>query len=774
MKPCNHCQTELADDALFCLKCGQSQVTDDDDTLLGQVVADRYLIKRRIGSGSSGTVYEARHITLQQRMAVKFLHHHLCQDDVAVERFRREATTVAHLDNPHLIQVRDFGVSDDGRLYLAMEFLEGKTLADLLAESSPLSIPQTLDLLNQTADALTAAHEAGYVHRDLRPANLFLTRRGAREEFVKVMDFGLSKLILHELEPGQATVGMSFGDPTYLSPEQAAGEAADRRADVYALGVMAFEMLTGAPPFRGDDVFATINMHLRVRPEAPSRRNHALPFAFDAPILKALAKKREDRFESVNALCDALGQAAASTTRPGLGSSSSGKRRRDQTMPSVPTAIRKSAEMATVDVPDDPNTTRLGLGSEPVPPALAKAAAKPQASEAPQAPAIEPAPAPVPAPTQEKPPALADTVAAPATEPAASAPPPVVGGAAATTPAPLPERPEGSGPHPIPPEGRSGVTTPAHPDEEAPDPTMSQMWYAEGEAEAAEAMAEYEEFRQEEVKAGRGKNLPAVTPETITDPVIRHAGASTTSISLPRSGARTLAYAAIGVVVVVVIVVAVLLSRRDRRQGASSTGKDAMAQMDATDPGQRPEPRRIASADGGTATPAPDGGVVTVVDMAVRIDAPGPRRAHVGPRRHGPSRHSGMRPEPERPPPRKAEAAEAVASGRRALARGDTGTARLEFQRALTVRPGYPAALAGLGEVYFEMGRYAAAAAKLRAAVRGLPSSVRTWVLLGNAYFRSGRYASARTAYKTALRLRPGHAEATRNLKLVQQRLGGR
>ena len=161
MKHCSSCHAELADDALFCLKCGQSQVSADEDPLIGQVVADRYLIRRRVGAGGSGTVYEARHVTLQQRVAVKILHHHLCQDEVAVERFRREATTVAQIESPHLIGIRDFGAVGDGRLFLAMEYLEGETLAARLSRDGPLAPAECVRLLDQVCEGLSDAHARG-------------------------------------------------------------------------------------------------------------------------------------------------------------------------------------------------------------------------------------------------------------------------------------------------------------------------------------------------------------------------------------------------------------------------------------------------------------------------------------------------------------------------------------------------------------------------------------------------------------------------------------
>lgn len=754
MKICAHCHQSLAEDAIFCLSCGKSQVVDGDDTLIGTVVAQRYLVKEKIGGGGSGTVYLARHVTLQRKIALKVLHHHLCQDDAAVERFRREATTMAQIENEHIIAVQDFGRTDDGRLYLAMELLQGETLADLLQRSRPLPIGRALGIFNQISEALSEAHGKGYVHRDLRPANVFLTSKRDQTDFVKVMDFGLSKLVLSELEPGQVTVGMSFGDPRYLSPEQAAGEKVDRRADVYALGIVLYEMLCGVPPFTGGDVFTVINKHLREHAAPASSHNRLLPTVFDEILECALAKKREDRWDSVALMRDALTKASISSTMPGLGVASVAEPRLDQTRPAVSSALGRGQE------------TVLGMASPP---------------------AVGPSPAA---------PVLADTVAAPSVEQHAAvpvvtpAPAPVTGPALGRGPDPRPgmppERPEGSGPHFVPPEFRGEEpppmvatdTTAGGPspgvEPEPIDPTMSQMWYADGEAEAAEQMAEYQAYRKEQLK---GRPDPEVT-DSMLPGVSAEVGEATLFMRVKR--ARRVLLLTVGIVVVMVAVTAVLLSRRqgDKRDGGDWSPKPAhsgTATMEAVGNTNDVMRRAPTSADGGT---TPDAGISTlVVDMAVRIDVVEPTDGMdaMGTGRRRRRRPPGMGmtpPKPDAGVSKATDARTATRSGRQALARGDIATARIEFQRALTARPGYGPALAGLGEALFEQGRYASAIGKLRAATRSMPSSVRTWVLLGNASFRAGRYTTARAAYKTALRMRPGHAEARKNLGLVEKKLG--
>ncbi len=785
MKTCSNCKQSLAEDAIFCLSCGTSQVADGEDVLIGTVVAQRYLVKERIGAGGSGTVYLARHVTLQKRVALKVLHHHLCQDDAAVERFRREATTMAQIDNEHIIGVGDFGRTDDGRLYLAMELLEGETLADLLEREGPLSIPRALSIFNQVAEALAEAHGKGYVHRDLRPANVFLTTRRDQTDFVKVMDFGLSKLVLSELEPGQVTVGMSFGDPRYLSPEQAAGEKVDRRADVYALGIVLYEMLSGVPPFVGDDVFTVINKHLRERPAPASSHNPSLPAVFDEILDCALAKDRKKRWSSVELMREALTRASISSTMPGLGAGAgrgAGGSPAGEQSPSGSAGPAGSAPGAGLDRPEE---TVMGMG----PPAalasaLARAGGSPVAADAGGAAPMpaEPAASDRPTPPPEK----------PASDPIRAAPLPVDPSPPESPPRPggPPDRPDGSGPHPAiseprsePPGARQGGTaveegsrspaSPPHgPEGESLDPTMSQMWYADGEAEAAEAMAEYHAYREDQLKGRKDPDL--------TDPVLPGVTAEMGEVTMfgRARRARRLLLITVGLVLVVVVAVLVLVNRSKGSPDDQSSASQGSAVVGlGADAGSRARAavQPDAEASRSRSVSQGDAGATLVVDMAVQIDGPDPGgSAHAPPRRRHQHRRPvmGTRPRPPGGAPMGTEARAATLSGRRALARGDVTTARMEFQRALTARPGYGPALAGLGEVLFEQGRYGAAIGKLRAATRAMPASVRTWVLLGNAAFRAGRYSTARAAYKYALRMRPGHPEAKKNLGLVERKLG--
>src|SRR5205085_5200203 len=206
------------------------------DPLVGKLLGERFLVQELLGQGGSGTIYRAEYVTLRRRVAIKVLHAELSSDDLAVERFRREATTVADIDNEHIVEIHDFGRTPDGRLYLAMELLEGETLDTILVRDKQLSVERTADILIQVGEALMEAHAIGYVHRDLRPRNIYLAVRRGKANFVKLLDFGLAKLVESDAQAASTSLGMTFGDPRYMSPEQARGDRIDRRADIYQLG----------------------------------------------------------------------------------------------------------------------------------------------------------------------------------------------------------------------------------------------------------------------------------------------------------------------------------------------------------------------------------------------------------------------------------------------------------------------------------------------------------------------------------------------------------
>ena len=211
---CAHCKHGYADTALFCPNCGRPKARSaEHDPLIGKLLGERFQVLAVLGQGGSGTIYRAEHVTLRRKVAIKVLHDELSRDDLAVERFRREATTVADIDNEHIVEIHDFGRTPDGRLYLAMEMLEGEALDAVLARETQLSVERTADILIQVGEALMEAHAIGYIHRDLRPRNIYMTQRRGKANFVKLLDFGLAKLVDSDTLAPSTSVGMTFGDP---------------------------------------------------------------------------------------------------------------------------------------------------------------------------------------------------------------------------------------------------------------------------------------------------------------------------------------------------------------------------------------------------------------------------------------------------------------------------------------------------------------------------------------------------------------------------------
>ena len=276
------------------------------DALISKVLGERFQVQEKIGQGASGTIYRAEHITLRRKVAIKVLHNELSRDDLAVERFRREATTVAEIDNEHIVEIHDFGRTPDGRLYLAMELLEGEGLDVVLAREKTLSVERTADILIQVGEALMEAHAIGYVHRDLRPRNVYLASRRGKANFVKLLDFGLSKLVETDATAASTSLGMTFGDPRYMSPEQARGDRIDRRADIYQLGCVAYEMLTGSTPFTGNRVFDILTKQVTEIPAPLPTRRPGVPLWMEAAVAKMLAKDSENRFATTTRMVEAL------------------------------------------------------------------------------------------------------------------------------------------------------------------------------------------------------------------------------------------------------------------------------------------------------------------------------------------------------------------------------------------------------------------------------------------------------------------------------------
>ena len=303
------------------------------DPLIGRTIAGKFVIEGRLGEGAMGRVYRARHPALGRMVAIKLMNRELAADRTFSARFRREAQAAARLDHPNSVRVIDFGEEPDGLLYIAMELLEGRSLDDLLRANGSLPAQQIVDVLMQTLAALAAAHDAGVIHRDLKPSNIMVLGRtsdeGNRVDVVKVCDFGIAKLTYPVGADGlvgsrrQLTEqGAVVGTPRYMSPEQCNGDPVDARSDLYSVGVILFELLTGHVPFDGPSTLVVVGKHNLEPPPRPSALRPGVDPRLEAVCLKALQKAPGDRHETARAMRAELGGAAqprASTPAPPVG-----------------------------------------------------------------------------------------------------------------------------------------------------------------------------------------------------------------------------------------------------------------------------------------------------------------------------------------------------------------------------------------------------------------------------------------------------------------------
>jgi serine/threonine protein kinase len=268
-----------------------------------RVLAGRYRLVRSIDRGGMAEVWEAHDEVLARPVAVKILHRHLADDDAFVERFRREAVAAARLSHPGIVATYDTG-ADDGVAFIVMELVRGRTLRRALESGPPLAPPEAVRIAAEVADALEHAHRAGLVHRDVKPGNILLCEDASGGARVKVADFGIAKLAAGGGDLTQT--GALVGTAKYLSPEQVEGRSPDARSDVYALGVVLYEMLCGRPPFAAETELATALQHVRALPPPPRRLRAGIPPSLEGVVLRAMAKAPADRYQSAADLGAAL------------------------------------------------------------------------------------------------------------------------------------------------------------------------------------------------------------------------------------------------------------------------------------------------------------------------------------------------------------------------------------------------------------------------------------------------------------------------------------
>jgi len=296
------------------------------DPLISQLVADRYRVIRKLGEGGMGSVYLAEHVVIEKKLVLKVLAPELARREDLVARFLQEARSASRICHENVIDISDFGQSADGYVYIAMEYLDGKDLGEVVRAEGALPWSRTRDIVMQICRALRAAHDKGIVHRDMKPENIFLIQREGRPEFVKILDFGIAKVMgLDPNGPRLTRTGMIFGTPEYMAPEQAEGKEADHRVDVYAVGCIAYHLMTGQTPFLAENFMAMLTKHLMEDPVPPSVRRPDLAITpeMDALALRALEKDRDKRYQNMAEFLEAVstcrGPDKASGQRPVAG-----------------------------------------------------------------------------------------------------------------------------------------------------------------------------------------------------------------------------------------------------------------------------------------------------------------------------------------------------------------------------------------------------------------------------------------------------------------------
>lgn len=792
-KPCSQCGHEVPIDANFCPICGHALGVRTGDLLVGTMIAGRYLVGEKIGEGGAGAIYRAEHTALRKRVAIKVLHPQLSGDEAAVERFHREATTVSHVENDHMLQMFDFGRLDDGRLYFAMELLEGESLADLLKREGKLATPRGVDLLLQTSEALIEAHSLGYVHRDLNPGNIFLIKRHGRGDFVKLLDFGLSKLVVPGMQQGVTVMGLSFGDPRYLAPEQVRGEALDRRADIYSLGAITYEMLTGAAPYANIKPAALLEQVLNAPPPSVRALRKDCPAWLDQVVTCAMAKQPQDRFVTVLRLIDCLRAQSFSLTPEGEPAKAKEIRK---VMPALDVAAIKALSdlaatpakpseirPAPVAVPTAERTnlaTLAGVGHPAIKAAEKPRWAKPTDKHAMATAPVSGKPIGIEALIKSK---SAGEASSQATAPtlrqrtiSADAPP---SGAKAADKANA-ARPV-TGPKVIidsqltrtvgAPQGAGVRMTPRRQPEDHEDHEIK--WFEAGATGAIE--------------------------ETILD--------NTTDPHTKKSRFALQAGLGVGALILVSALLIAFWPQTAVQKPAPSAQVTIDASTIAAKPAEPPITPPITASNLAVAQPAAQPTAQPIAPKPIETKTPAEKPAaaktvaskpapatqpsvtiakittpppKVSPKPTGPLSVTAIaKPAPAKPapmagpaPPNAAAQAEFYLKlGRQRLGEGDYAGAVEQFNKAKQFEPNNAAAWAGLGECAFEQGNFAAATVNFRVASARAPKQSRYVVLLGQAYYKQGKLREASVEFQRALKLDPKNKEAQESLAAAQSKL---
>lgn len=353
----------------------QAPSSGGDPSLLGRTIAGKFVVEKFLGGGAMGAVYRARWQALEKNVAIKVMHRSIAQEASFAARFAREAKAAARLDHPNSIRVIDSGEEADGLLYIAMEYVEGRDLYRVIHEDWPISDADIVDILAQALSAIGVAHEMGVIHRDLKPENLMiLPGRNDGEEGryrVKVCDFGIAKITSKGADGSEGpsishnltTHGLVVGTPEYMSPEQARGEKLDARSDIYSVGVILYQLLTGRTPFTGDHALAVVLQHVTANPPAPHEIYPDVHKGLEAVCVKAIAKELDGRYQTARDMRLALRAAVdgKSTSTPTADVAVSGKARAPAAAPARSEAVTRVTPPGLVAGTTPPKKSRAGL-----------------------------------------------------------------------------------------------------------------------------------------------------------------------------------------------------------------------------------------------------------------------------------------------------------------------------------------------------------------------------------------------------------------------------
>ena len=322
MKYCETCNATYPTGFNTCPK-DQTVLRIASELMPGLVIRDKYEILEKIGAGGMATVYRVKHLAFNEERAIKVVSSKLMDDPNFIKRFRTEAIVTRKLQHPNAVRVDDLDTTDDGRLFMVMEYVKGRDLRHVIQESGPLPLERALHITWQVSSALATAHQQGITHRDIKPENILLVWQASGKDLVKVLDFGIAKVREGAMDLGggytATQTGMVVGTPQYISPEQAMGHGGDQidgRADLYSLGIVVYEMLTGKQPFESDTAMGLLLHHLQTVPTPPHLMapDRKIPPAVSMALMKALEKDPAKRFQNANEMLEALATAKKQAT----------------------------------------------------------------------------------------------------------------------------------------------------------------------------------------------------------------------------------------------------------------------------------------------------------------------------------------------------------------------------------------------------------------------------------------------------------------------------